>query len=99
MTIAGQTESGSGLWHVNGSSNGRWAVGDDFKRGIYLIDRTTREMILLSAGHKETASDHPHPTFNADGTRIEIQSAMISEDGKSLNICVIPVPEQWLNRK
>jgi oligogalacturonide lyase len=99
MTIAGQTPSGSGLWHVNGSSDGRWAVGDDFKRGIYLIDRHTHEMILVSAGHKETASDHPHPTFNADGTKIEIQSAMLSEDNKSLNICIIPVPEAWLKRK
>jgi oligogalacturonide lyase len=99
MTIAGQTVSGSGLWHVNGSSDGRWAAGDDFSRGIYLIDRYTHEMILLSTGHKETASDHPHPTFNADGTKIEIQSAMLSEDNKSMNICVIPVPEAWLNRK
>jgi len=99
MTIAGQTPSGSGLWHVNGSADGRWAIGDDFSRGIYLIDRHTHEMILLSAGHKETASDHPHPTFNADGTRIEIQSAMISEDNKSLNICIIPVPEEWLKKK
>lgn len=99
ITIAGQTPSGSGLWHVNGSSDGRWAVGDDFSRGIYLIDRHTKEMILLSTGHKETASDHPHPTFNADGTRIEIQSALLSEDNKSLNICIIPVPEEWLKRK
>jgi oligogalacturonide lyase len=99
MTIAGQTPSGSGLWHVNGSSDGRWAVGDDFSRGIYLIDRHTHEMILLSTGHKETASDHPHPTFSADGTKIEIQSAMLSEDNKSLNICIIPVPEAWLKRK
>ena len=99
MTIAGQTHSGSGLWHVNGSSDSRWAAGDDFKRDIYLIDRHTREMILLSAGHKETASDHPHPTFNADGTKIEIQSAMLSEDNKSMNICIIPVPETWLKRK
>lgn len=99
MVIAGQTASGSGLWHVNGSSDGRWAVGDDFKRGIYLIDRNSHEMILLSAGHKETASDHPHPTFNADGTKIEIQSAMQSEDNKSMNICIIPVPEAWLKRK
>jgi oligogalacturonide lyase len=98
MTIAGQTPSGSGLWHVNGSSDGRWAVGDDFKRDIYLIDRRTHEMILLSAGHKETASDHPHPTFNSDGTKIEIQSAMLSEDNKSMNICIIPVPETWLKR-
>jgi oligogalacturonide lyase len=99
MIIAGQTPSGSGLWHVNGSSDGRWAVGDDFSRGIYLIDRHTREMILLSTGHKMTASDHPHPTFNADGTKIEIQSAMLSEDNRSMNICIIPVPETWLKRK
>jgi oligogalacturonide lyase len=98
MTIAGQTESGSGLWHVNGSSDGRWAVGDDFSRGIYLIDRHTHEMILLSTGHKETASDHPHPTFSPDGTRIEIQSAMLSEDNRSMNICIIPVPADWLKR-
>jgi oligogalacturonide lyase len=98
MTIAGQTPSGSGLWHVHGSSDGRWAVGDDFSRSVYLIDRRTREMIMLTTGHKATAADHPHPTFNADGTRIQIQSAMLSEDGRSMNICVVPVPEGWLKR-
>lgn len=98
MTIVGQTPAGSGLWHVNGSGDGRWAVGDDFARNIYLIDRHTKEMILLSAGHKETASDHPHPTFNAAGTEIEIQSAMLSGDNRSMNICIIPVPEAWLKR-
>ncbi|MEP6675458.1 MAG: hypothetical protein ABJA78_09890 [Ferruginibacter sp.] len=99
MTIIGQTASGSGLWHVSGSSDGRWAVGDDFKRNIYLIDRHTREMILLSAGHKETAADHPHPTMSPDGTEIEIESAMLSADNRSMNICIIPVPEEWLKRK
>lgn len=99
MTIAGQTPSGSGLWHVSGSPDGRWAVGDDFKRNIYLIDRHSREMILLSAGHKETAADHPHPTMSPDGTKIEIQSAMLSADNRSMNICIIPVPEEWLKRK
>jgi oligogalacturonide lyase len=96
MVIIGQTPEGSGLWHVNGSPDGRWAVGDDFKRNIYLIDRKTREMILLSAGHKETAADHPHPTFSADSKKIEIQSAMLSSDNRSMNICIIPVPEEWL---
>ena len=98
MRIVGQTPSGSGLWHVNGSPDGRWAVGDDFSRSIYLIDRHTSEMIMLSTGHKPTAADHPHPTFSADSTRIEIQSAMLSADGRSMNICIIPVPKSWLNR-
>jgi oligogalacturonide lyase len=98
MLIAGQTKSGSGLWHVHGSPDGRWAVGDDFARNIYLIDRHTNEMILLSAGHKATAADHPHPTFSADSRKIEIQSAMLSKDSRSMNICIIPVPENWLKR-
>ncbi|TCC90625.1 hypothetical protein EZ428_13015 [Pedobacter frigiditerrae] len=99
MTIVGQTTSGSGLWHVSGSSDGRWAVGDDFSRSIYLIDRNTHEMRLLSAGHKQTASDHPHPTMNPDGTKIQIQSAMLAADNRSMNICVINIPQEWINAK
>ena len=96
--IAGQTKSGSGLWHVGGSSDGRFAVGDDFKRDIWLIDRRNNEMMLLTAGHKETAQDHPHPTFSNCGTKIQIQSAMLSEDNRSMNIVVVKVPQEWLDR-
>lgn len=99
MQIVGQTPSGSGLWHVHGSSDGRFAVGDDFSRSVYLIDRKTREMMMLTTGHKTTAADHPHPTFNADGTKIQIQSAMLAEDGRTMNIVVVPVPEAWLKRR
>jgi oligogalacturonide lyase len=99
MIIIGQTPSGSGLWHVNGSADGRWATGDDFSRSLYLIDRHTREMIMLTTGHKETAADHLHPTFSPDGTRIEVQSAMLSADNRSMNICIVPVPESWLKRE
>lgn len=99
MRIIAQTPSGSGLWHVHGSPDGRWAVGDDFSRSLYLIDRHTGEMRLLTTGHKRTAQDHLHPTFNAAGTKIQIQSAMLSEDDRSLNICIVPVPEEWLARE
>jgi len=98
MRIEAQTKKGSGLWHINGTSDGRFAVGDDFERNIYLIDRHSGEMILLSSGHKASAQDHPHPSFSADGTRVHIQSAMLSEDDKAMNICIIPIPEEWLNR-
>lgn len=96
--IAGQTKSGSGFWHVHGSPDGRWAVGDDFSRSLHLIDRRTSEMILLTTGHKQSAADHPHPTFSPDSTKFQIQSAMLSEDDRSMNICVVPVPEEWLAR-
>ena len=98
MIIIGQTPSGSGLWHVNGSADGKFATGDDFSRSLYLIDRHTREMIMLTTGHKPTAADHLHPTFSPDGTRIEIQSAMLSADNRSMNICIVPVPDSWLKR-
>jgi oligogalacturonide lyase len=99
MRIVGQTPSGSGLWHVNGSPDGRWAVGDDFTRSIYLIDRKTSEMIMLSTGHKSTAADHPHPTFSPESNRFLIQSAMLAPDNSALDLCVIPVPQAWLDRK
>jgi oligogalacturonide lyase len=98
VQIAGQTKSGSGLWHVSGSSDGKYAVGDDFARDLYLIDRHSNEMIKLTGGHKATAADHIHPTFSPDGTKIQIQSAMLSEDNRSLDICIVPVPEAWLKR-
>ncbi|MEY2878780.1 MAG: hypothetical protein RLZZ15_1160 [Verrucomicrobiota bacterium] len=102
MRIAGQVpfgDPGRSAWHVNGSPDGRWAVMDDFQYRLWLIDRRTGETVLLSDnGHKTTAQDHQHPTFSADSTRIEIQSAMLSENGRSLNICVVPVPPSWLAR-
>jgi len=102
MRIVGQVpvgDPGSSIWHVNGSADGRWAAADDFQFRLWLIDRHTGEMALLSDnGHVTTAQDHQHPTFNAAGTKIEIQSAMLSEDKRSLNICVVPVPPSWLAR-
>lgn len=99
VNLVGQTPSGSGLWHVHGSPDGRFAVGDDFSRSLYLIDRKTREMMLLSAGHKTTARDHPHPTFSPDGTRIQIQSALLAADGREMSVVVLPVPPAWLARR
>jgi len=98
MRMEAQTQAGSGLWHVHGSPDGRFAVGDDFSRSLYLVDRRTGEMLLLSTGHKETAADHPHPTFHPDGTRFQIQSAMLAADNRTMNICIIPVPDAWLAR-
>ncbi|QRX63327.1 hypothetical protein JS578_10720 [Dysgonomonadaceae bacterium zrk40] len=98
MTIAGQIPYGSGFWHVHGSADKRFAVGDNFARELYLINRETNEMMLLTAGHKTTAADHVHPTFSPDGTKIQIQSAMISEDDRAMDICIVPVPEKWLKK-
>ena len=102
MRIVGQVpmgNKGKSIWHVNGSADGRWATADDFQYRLWIIDRHNGEMVLLAdLGHKTTAQDHVHPTFNADGTEIEVQTAMLSADNRSLNICIVPVPKTWLNR-
>jgi oligogalacturonide lyase len=100
MRIAGQVPLWSGGrsdWHVAGSSDGRWAASDDFKYEVWLYDRHNGETIML-AGPQNVGADHIHPTFNAEGTKIEIQSALISKDGRALNICVVPLPKSLLNR-
>lgn len=97
FSLEGQAPGGN-IWHVGGSSDGNWVVGDDFERNLWLIDRHTKEVILLSAGHKTTARDHVHPTFKPDGTEIEIQSAMLSEDNRSMNICIVKLPKELANR-
>lgn len=97
LTMEGQVV-GDNFWHVAGSSDGHWVAGDDFARELWLIDRHTGERILLTAGHKTTARDHVHPTFKPDGTEIEIQSAMLSDDGRSMNICIVKLPKHLLER-
>ena len=95
--LEGQVD-GDNFWHVAGSADGHWVAGDNFARELWLIDRHTKERILLTAGHKTTARDHVHPTFKPDGTAIEIQSAMLSEDGRSMNICVVKLPRSLIER-
>ncbi len=97
LTLEGQVD-GDNFWHVAGSQDGHWVAGDDFARELWIIDRHTKERILLTAGHKTTARDHVHPTFKPDGTEIEIQSAMLSEDGRSMNICIVRLPQQLIDR-
>ncbi len=96
--MEGQIPFGSGFWHVGGSVDGNWVVGDDFDRNIYLVDRNTNELILMSTGHKPTAGNHPHPTFKPDNSSVEIQSAMLQEDNRSMDICIIKMPWSLRNK-
>jgi oligogalacturonide lyase len=101
MRIAGQVpewSKGRSDWHVAGSSDGRWAACDDFAYEVWVFDRHNGESTLL-AGSQKVGADHIHPTFNGDNTKIEIESALISKDNRSLNICVLPMPKSLLNRK
>jgi oligogalacturonide lyase len=105
IRIVGQVpvgDPGHSIWHVNGSADGRWAAADDFQYRLWVYDRHNGEMLLLASMKRVVPTgmpaDHIHPTFSADGTKIEIQSAMISPNGHSLNIVVVPLPKSWIAR-
>lgn len=93
MQIAGQAPKGGSFWHVAGSADGKWLAGDTFERNVYVINRENNRMTLLTAGHNRKAPDHVHPSFSPDGTRIQIQSSFLSEDGSDMHICIVRLPE------
>lgn len=91
VDILGQLDYGSGFWHCNGTSDGKWAASDNFEGEVYLINCKTGEKTLLTANHVMTP-DHTHPTFSPDNTRMLIQSGYVT-GGKRLNLMVINIPE------
>jgi oligogalacturonide lyase len=102
MTILGQIEEDmgggrtGGLWHGNGTADGRLAVADSFKGDVYLIDRRSGARTLLTGGHV-MKPDHAHPIFSADGRRVLIQSGRLT-GGSSLDLVVVEVPAALLGR-
>lgn len=103
MNILGQIDENiapdrpGGFWHCNGSSDGRWAVADTFKGDVYLIDRRSSEITLLTTDHKMTP-DHAHPIFSPDNKRVLIQSGRLT-DGASLDLMSITLPDSLVNRR
>ncbi|MCH8686185.1 oligogalacturonate lyase family protein [Pedomonas mirosovicensis] len=81
--------STGGYWHNGVTYDGRWAAGDDFDGNVWLIDRKNNKRTLLTTGHR-MRPNHTHPSFSPDGTRILIQSGMLS-GGKNLGLMVVPV--------
>lgn len=76
-------------WHTQGSPDGRWAMGDDFDRNIWLIDMKTKERTLLTQGHNsEVSKAHPHASFTPDSTGIVFNS----NRGDRANIYLVELP-------
>jgi oligogalacturonide lyase len=81
-------EARGGFWHNAVTYDRRFAAGDDFDGNVHLIDRRTGGRALLTTGHR-MRPDHAHPSFSPDGTRILIQSGMLT-DGQRLSLIVVP---------
>ncbi len=77
-------------WHTHGSPDGRWILGDDFDRNLWLIKASTGQRKLLSAGHNgENFGTHPHASFTPDSRAIVMSS---SAKGKQ-DVVAIALPE------
>lgn len=82
-------------WHTQGSPNGKWIMGDDFDRNIWLIEAKGGERRLLTQGHLgKGMKTHPHGSFTPDSKAIVFNSsrggydniycAMLPDDVSSL---------------
>lgn len=79
-------------WHTHGSPDGKWIMGDDFDRNIWLLDAKSRERRLLTQGHLgEGMKTHPHASFTPDSKGIVFNS---SRDGHDNLFCVM-LPDDW----
>ncbi len=76
-------------WHNGVTYDGKWVAGDDFDGNLWLIDRKSGGRTLLTTGHW-MKPDHIHPSFSADGSRILIQSGMLT-GGKKLSLIIVPL--------
>jgi len=77
-------------WHTQGSPDGRWALGDDFQRNIWLIDMRTLERRLLTQGHLgEGCKTHPHASFTPDSRAVVLNSSRSGND----DILLVPIPK------
>ena len=82
------------LLHLGPSAE---APADTFKGDVYLIDRHSSEITLLTTDHKMTP-DHAHPIFSPDNKRVLIQSGRLT-DGASLDLMSITLPDSLVNRR
>ena len=54
-------------WHTHGSPDGRWALGDDFERNLWLIQVSSGERKLLMQDYDSGRwNTHPHASFTPD---------------------------------
>lgn len=63
-------------WHTHGTWDGRWVMGDDFSRNIWLMRMPEKERRLLTQGHQGKGfTNHPHGSFTPDKRGIVFTSS------------------------
>jgi oligogalacturonide lyase len=58
-------------WHVCGTPDGKYAIGDTFDGQLFLIDVGSGKRWLLTQGHRPMgAKSHQHQSISPDGKRV-----------------------------
>ncbi len=77
-------------WHTHGSPDGKWAVGDDFDRNLWLIQISTGERRLLTQGHLSPGgTNHPHASFTPDSKAVVFTSSKFGND----DVLLVEIPK------
>jgi oligogalacturonide lyase len=77
-------------WHTQGSPDGKWILGDDFDRNLWLVKADTNERRLLTQGHLGKGCDtHPHASFTPDSKSIVFSSSKNGTD----DIFLVEIPK------
>lgn len=68
-------------WHTHGSPDGKWVLGDDHDRSLWLVDMATRERRLLTQGHQQDPwKTHPHASFTPDSKAVLMNSSRFGNE-------------------
>lgn len=58
-------------WHVCGTPDGKYAVGDTFDGKLFLVDMSSGKRVLLTQGHRpDGAKSHQHQSISPEGKRV-----------------------------
>ena len=80
-------------WHTHGSPDGKWILGDDFDRNLWLIHPPTGERRLLTGGHLDgEMRPHPHASFTPDSRAVVFNSGKFGKE----DVMIVELPP-WDN--
>lgn len=91
--LLGQAKELGGYWHVAGTEDLKWAVGDTFDGNIYRINIENGETTLLTTGHRPNTKSpfssqaHAHQSISPDGKWVLFNSTMLTDS----DIMMVPL--------
>lgn len=82
-----------GYWHADATEDLKWVVGDTFDGNLYRINVETKEVKMLTSGHRPngpspfTREAHSHHSISPDGKWLLFNSSMLT----SSDILMVPM--------